>query len=74
MIRLLTNSGLVSYLVVHKIRQKTIADALDVSISTVYRKIKGLGFTQQDVYMLNQKLDIPIHTFYDEIIELTEEQ
>lgn len=74
MIRLLTNSGLVSYLVVHKIRQKTIADALDVSISTVYRKIKGLGFTQQEVYMLNQKLDIPIHTFYDEIIELTEEQ
>lgn len=74
MIRLLTNSGLVSYLVVHKIRQKTIADALDVSISTVYRKIKGLGFTQQEVYMLNQKLDIPTHTFYDEIIELTEEQ
>ncbi|WP_010625161.1 hypothetical protein [Companilactobacillus versmoldensis] len=71
---MLTNSGLVSYLVVHKIRQKTIADALDVSISTVYRKIKGLGFTQQEVYMLNQKLDIPIHTFYDEIIELTEEQ
>ncbi|KRL67046.1 hypothetical protein FC27_GL002162 [Companilactobacillus versmoldensis DSM 14857 = KCTC 3814] len=65
---------MVSYLVVHKIRQKTIADALDVSISTVYRKIKGLGFTQQEVYMLNQKLDIPIHTFYDEIIELTEEQ
>lgn len=71
---MLTNSGLVSYLVVHKIRQKNIADALDVSISTVYRKIKGLGFTQQEVYMLNQKLDIPIHTFYDEIIELTEEQ
>lgn len=71
---MLTNSGLVSYLVVYKIRQKTIADALDVSISTVYRKIKGLGFTQQEVYMLNQKLDIPIHTFYDEIIELTEEQ
>lgn len=72
MIRLLTNSGLVSYLVVHKIRQKTIADALDVSVSTVYRKIKGLGFTQQEVFLLNQKLEIPVHTFYDEIIEMSE--
>ncbi|MCI1617465.1 MAG: helix-turn-helix domain-containing protein [Companilactobacillus sp.] len=71
---MLTNSGLVSYLVVHKIRQKAIADALNVSISTVYRKIKGLGFTQQEVFLLNQKLDIPVHTFYDEIIELSEHE
>ncbi|MFD1472162.1 hypothetical protein [Companilactobacillus mishanensis] len=57
---------------VHKIRQKAIADALNISISTVYRKIKGLGFTQQEVYELNQKLDIPVHTFYDEIEETIE--
>jgi hypothetical protein len=69
---MLTNSGLVSYLAIHKIRQKTIADALNVSISTVYRKIKGLGFTQQEVYLLNQKLDIPVHTFYDELIEIAD--
>ncbi|AKP67293.1 helix-turn-helix domain-containing protein [Companilactobacillus ginsenosidimutans] len=69
---MLTNSGLVSYLVIHKIRQKAIAEALDVSISTVYRKIKGLGFTQQEIFVLNQKLEIPVHTFFDEIIELSE--
>ncbi|WP_125712364.1 hypothetical protein [Companilactobacillus kedongensis] len=58
------NQCLKTFCIMHQIKQSDIADLLEKSKSTVHRKNRDLGFTQQEIIKLHDTYDIPFEVFF----------